>query len=461
MPSSPQTVTTRGVFDYLLDTAGKPLVGKTVNCTLNFNGSSVTSPIVNVGELQQSTVTDQNGFWRFLLVPNDIITPSGTLYSINSGNISSYDISVPSGGADVQSSSILANVPSVLSPALTNLTGPITVTGNETVSGNLTVQGTTSLGSTTTGATTTGAETVGGDLTIASAFRLLFGAAVSKIVPGATSISLRDTGDANDNLIVTNTGNVTIRGSETITGGGWTLTAGDAVITAGRFLLNAAAAKIKGGATSLSLRNNADTADNVLVADAGTVTLRNQLLIPPVAAGTVASTSYGTVTLKLGEQTGTGASGVLTFSSIPAGFRNLLITFYGLTSVAAAQSITMQLNGDTAAHYVGNNTDFSNATAFGEFLATTSATVGSVGGTTSSNPGSGYIRIFGYNQSAQRITWIHQAMRVDSSGAGGTHAQIGGGVWQPTSLAALTSLTLTLASGNWNTASYAVLEGEP
>jgi hypothetical protein len=266
VPSSPQIITTRGVFDYLESTTGKPIIGATINCTLNFNGASVTSPIVNVAELQQSTTTDSNGFWRFSLIPNDTLTPTGTLYTIQTP-VSSYDISVPSGGADVQSSSILANTPSVLSPALTNLTGPITVTGNESVTGTLGVTGATTLGQLTAGATTLGASTVGGDLTIGSAFRLLFGAAVAKIIPGATSISHRNNADSADNLLITDAGAVTVRN-------GLTVTAGDGILTAGRLLISSAAAKILGGVTSLSLRNNADNADNLLVADAGAITAR-------------------------------------------------------------------------------------------------------------------------------------------------------------------------------------------
>lgn len=42
----------------------------------------------------------------------------------------------------------------------------------------------------------------------------------------------------------------------------------------GRLLLSPAAARVVGGATSLSLRNNADSADNVAVTDAGSVTTR-------------------------------------------------------------------------------------------------------------------------------------------------------------------------------------------
>lgn len=363
MPSSPQTVTTRVIFDYITDTAGRGVRGAQVNCILNYNAASVTSPVVNVGPVQQTTTTDANGYWQLSVDPNDTLTPSGTVYTIQTP-FNSYDISVPSGAAAVQTSSILVSQPSVLSPSTTNLTGPITVTGNETVSGNLTVGGTTTLGSTTTGALTTGAESVGGDLTILSAFRLLFGAAASKIIPGVTSISLRNHADSADNLLVTDAGAVTTRagltvttggatvtaGGLTVTAGGATISAGDAIITAGRLLLNAAAAKIKGGATSLSLRNNADSADNVLVADAGTVTLRNALSMPPSAGASVAPSSYGSVLVKIDEKILGGLATSWPSITIPAGYRGLLI-FGKAQGNAATVDIGYQFNGDTAANY--------------------------------------------------------------------------------------------------------------
>lgn len=46
-----------------------------------------------------------------------------------------------------------------------------------------------------------------------------------------------------------------------------------------------AAAKIVGGSTSVSLRNNADSADNVLVTDAGVVTIRSTLITAASATG--------------------------------------------------------------------------------------------------------------------------------------------------------------------------------
>src|SRR2546430_520826 len=360
MPSTPQTITTRIVFDYLYDPLGKAVPNVRVNVTLNFASASVTSPIVNVDPIQEVATTDTNGYWQLALVPNDTLTPTGTLYTVTTP-FNSYDISLPSGGGSVQSSSILANTPSVLSPAATNLTGPITVTGNETVTGNLVVQGTTTLAGTTTGAlssgnqTVSGTETVSGDLTLSSPARLLFGAAAGKIVPGATSISHRNNADNADNLLIADAGLVTVRN-------GLTVTAGDENLTAGRLLFGSATSKIVPGVTSLSHRNNADSADNLLIADAGLITARNAIRIPPIAGGTLAPTSYGSLPVKLDEVTGSGGSGVFTFSSIPAGYRQLHIKYFGQTTNAAAVGMTMTFKGDGGAHYFSNHQDFSNST---------------------------------------------------------------------------------------------------
>lgn len=277
MPSSPQVVTTQVVFDYLIDTAGKAVVGARVVSTLSYAGATDTSPVVNIGPLQQVTTTDNNGYWQLSLIPNPALTPNGTTYTISTPyNV--YDISVPNSAGPFQSSAILVNTPSVLSTATTNLTGPITVTGNETVTGNLTVNGTTSLGSTTVGAlTTTGAESVSGDLTIQSPGRLVFGATAAKVIPGATSVSLRNNADSADNLLVVDAGNVTVRNNLTVNNNA-TITGNETVSgqinTPTLIAFSGSAAQISGGSASLSLRNNANNADNVLVTDAGNVTVR-------------------------------------------------------------------------------------------------------------------------------------------------------------------------------------------
>lgn len=152
------------------------------------------------------------------------------------------------------------------------------------------------------------APTVSGTLTLSTA--------VSKVRPGATSLSLRNNGDSADNVLVTDAGVVTLRsnlvaGVGTFTAGsiyttaaaglvfgGKTGSATDLVLTnnagatvldvpttttnarfAGSLVLTTAASRIVPGATSLALRNNADSADNLLITNAGAATVRTALTV--------------------------------------------------------------------------------------------------------------------------------------------------------------------------------------
>lgn len=101
--------------------------------------------------------------------------------------------------------------------------------------------------------------------------------AASKIIPGATSLSLRNNADSADNLIITNAGAVTIRAGLTVTAGGATVTAGDLTMTAGNLIFSSASGKVIPGATSLLFRNTADSATNITITDAGAVTVRTTL----------------------------------------------------------------------------------------------------------------------------------------------------------------------------------------
>ena len=467
MPSSPQTVTTQVAYDYLVDTAGRAVDGVQVHCILNFNQSTLASPAVSVGPIQQTTTTDANGYFQFSLVPNASISPANTTYSIITP-FNSYDISVPASAGPWRTTdpAVIVGTPQPLSPATTNLTGPITVTGNETVTGNLTVNGTTTLAGTTTGALSTGAVSAGGDLTILSAFRLLFGAAVSKLVPGATSFSIRNNADNADNLLISNAGAATVRAGLTVTAGGETITAGGLTVTgAPDVTLGTAASRIVPGATSLSFRNNANNADNLILTNGGLATLRNALSIPPVAGGTVASSSYGSVPVKLDVKTGNGTSGTLTFSSIPSGYTNLWISFFGQTSNAAAQALTLQFNGDTGNHYYDNQLDVTSATTVTEHGfgvgGVGSGTCGALPASATANTGGGKIDIHGYSQTNFRIVWRYHSWQADGGAAGNSRSRSGGGIWAPTSLAAITSIALILAAGFWVNNSTATLWGEP
>jgi hypothetical protein len=451
MPSSPQVIATYVVFDYLVSTAGAPLANRPVVITLDASEANTITPITYLAAISQTVTTDQNGYWQANLIPNTNINPANTVYTVQPPGLAAYQISVPGGPGPYQSSAILVNQPSALSPATTGLTGPITITGNESVTGNLTVTGTTTLGQLTAGATTLGAAAVGGDLTIASAFRLLFGAAISKIVPGATSLSLRNHADSADNLILTDAGAATVRN-------GLTLTAGDAVVTAGRLLLSAAASKIVPGATSLSLRNNADSADNLLLTNAGLVTLRNAVQIPTTAAGSVVTSNYGSVPVKLFDSGAIGAAQTnFTISSIPGTFQSLLLIVHCQTDQASSQALGLQFNGD-----VGNNYNWG-----GLDVASTAQTTAAANGATATNS----IRIGTVAVTVGGLQcWIHnyvstsldKTVTSQSSsfffGSNFTSEHFAGN-WAAT--AAITSITLGATAGKFNTGSRCVLWGYP
>lgn len=106
---------------------------------------------------------------------------------------------------------------------------------------------------------------------------LTFSAAVSKLIPGATSFSIRNHADSADNLLIDDAGNVTARTTLKIA---------------------AAISKLIPGATSFSIRNTADSADNVLVDDAGNTTIRTALIAGkflPLTGGWVVRNSGDTI----------------------------------------------------------------------------------------------------------------------------------------------------------------------
>lgn len=120
------------------------------------------------------------------------------------------------------------------------------------------------------------APKAGQNTTLASG-ALVFSAAVSQIIPGATSFAIRNNANGADNLLVSDAGVVTARA-------GIVVTAGGIIITAGDLTFSAAASRIIPGATSLALRNTANNANNVLVNDAGDVTIRNGLTVTAAGA---------------------------------------------------------------------------------------------------------------------------------------------------------------------------------
>lgn len=146
------------------------------------------------------------------------------------------------------------------------------------------------------------ADVVSGALTVT---QLTITTAVSRIIPGATSFAIRNNANTNDNLLVSDAGNVSTQG---------TLTAGTDLI------IGSAVSRIRPGVTSLSLRNNANAADNLILTDAGLATFRNTVT---VSAGGITVTGASTITGTLG--------GVTTFS----------VTTVTATGVVTASQLTI------------------------------------------------------------------------------------------------------------------------
>jgi|SRR6266446_2586058 len=151
---------------------------------------------------------------------------------------------------------------------------------------SLTVAGTTTL----TNATVTGI--------------LSFTTASAKIVPGSTRLSIQNSLNTQENFGVTEGGDVAIRSTLSVPAINLS-----AVVA---LTFTNAAASIIPGATSLSFRNNANGADNLLITDAGIATIRAGLTL-----------TAGTFTLPLG--TGTGIVSVGAADSGGAGFKLLRV----------------------------------------------------------------------------------------------------------------------------------------
>jgi len=122
------------------------------------------------------------------------------------------------------------------------MTGSVITTGNEAITGNL---------------------SVGGTITMT--------AAASRVIPGATSFSIRNNANGADNLLISNAGALTARTSITATAGDITATNGNVVIsTIGKGVQVKRGANAKGGTfavtadTPVAVANTSVTAESVI-----------------------------------------------------------------------------------------------------------------------------------------------------------------------------------------------------
>jgi hypothetical protein len=195
----------------------------------------------------------------------------------------------------------------------------------------------------------------------------------------------------------------------------------------------------------------------------GQIIANAPITVPPSASASIPSTSYGTLPVKLDEQsTASGASLTLT---VPAGalYRSLEIEFTGRSS-AAANSLVLQFNGDVAGNYDSGGLNFNNATvvAPAPSIASTSGVAGGLPASTATAGAVGDYRIVIHNADSTtlRKTWIATGGRFDSDAAVGYNYLSVTGQWRNTTNA-ITSIVLSALGGVSLVNARAILWGRP
>lgn len=152
---------------------------------------------------------------------------------------------------------------------------------------------------------------------------------------------------------------------------------------------------------------------------------------------------------------GSGGSSTITFSSIPSTFAHLQIRVMQITSGGYAASTTLRFNSDTGANYAYHYLlgDGSSATA-GNGVSQTSILPFFNGNTTS--PWVAVIDILDYTSTAKQKT-IRSLNGSDNNGSG--YAVLGSGLYKPSTIAAIDTITITSPSGSFSQYSSFALYG--
>ena len=180
-------------------------------------------------------------------------------------------------------------------------------------------------------------------------------------------------------------GGITVGGALTVDSGGFTVTAGGITITAGDLTMGTAVSQLVPGATSFSIRNNADSADNLILTNAGAATIRAGLT---VTAGGITITAGG-LDLTTDNITNVGTIGMGALTATTGTFSGLILQ--GAATQAAVEDVNGATVGPGQLHLNRDDTATVDQIIFGKNGAThtefeTSTTgfriVNTVGGTT-------------------------------------------------------------------------------
>jgi len=157
--------------------------------------------------------------------------------------------------------------------------------------------------------------------------------------------------------------------------------------------------------------------------------------------------------------TGTGSSGTITFSSIPATYAHLQIRINARSTETGVLSISAfsRANGDTASNYTRHAIEGDGGSVGVTGLANqTSLMLLRVSGddATANVMGTGVIDILDYS-STSKFKTFRSIAGTDNNGSG--IIKLHSGLWRDTS--AINTLTIFLSSNNWTTSSTFALYG--
>jgi hypothetical protein len=160
--------------------------------------------------------------------------------------------------------------------------------------------------------------------------------------------------------------------------------------------------------------------------------------------------------------TGTGSSGVITFSSIPATYKHLQIRWISRSASAftVADNI-IRFNSDSGSNYAQHQVQGNGASvsAEGQASQTSMSIWNSVSGTTvaANIMGVALVDIADYSSTSKNKTLRFISGMEFNTASSLQRISIGSGLWMDTS--AVSSLTITSGSGNFTTASTFALYG--
>lgn len=204
---------------------------------------------------------------------------------------------------------------------------------------------------------------------------------------------------------------------------------------------------IQPGSTGVHIRNSANARDNFALDDNGFMILSGAVSVPPQFGSALPPTTYGTLPVKIDEQTPTSGNSVVI--SVPTWARKIQVDWTVRTGLAAnSDTMQVQFNGDTAANY-----NYVRSALIGAYASTgtqNAQTSGVVALVPSANSfagvfDNGTFELYGPNATGRRRGWFNRTMRNDG-GIAATGPEISAGDWNNTANA-ITSINFFNASG--------------